>query len=356
MFKKSKNCKDLIIYKIKNKILYGFCSLESFSSFYILSGSDVIHWLTFWVLNAIDLTDFNKKVFTIIREKKIFESIIFNCHKVCLVKKNYQNVISLYVLFLINTIIPNKYPIFVNKRNLYCYLRSFLVLSGETRNSYFSETDPRSSYCRDVLLSINNIMTPEIVKNNSIHREIVSLLTHFEYNNINGENHASFQYCKIVSLQIWSQVINKTFQKILIKNTYKCLYDFLDLGLAGRIGKVSDNCYFFWANAFSIIANEQLSDTYLHPLLINAELVGFGFSDKLGNTMDFYHTCYSVLSIAFIYYLKQFKPISNNNTSKISFIIYLLATSFKKINPLYSISEANLLKFMEKNLDPVDIY
>nr|UXY87083.1 geranylgeranyl transferase [Cryptomonas sp.] len=312
-----------------------------FPSFWYLK-----NWFYFWALNSFDLT-FNKDQGIL---KENVYNILKNSNFLCsYMEYNFptsNSLLSLYAGTMAFVCMSKKIYSFTysNLLEIYLFVKKLKTKKGSFRSSFLGESDSRVNYCVFIILSLYNILTPEISANCEKYVRNIQMNDGSFSENKLQEGHGAFFYCCIANLIFFSQkndLISLPTTYVFWINQKMNLFDF---SIQGRTSKLTDCCYFFWIGAATIIGSIYLHSELVNGLTLPKDEISAGYSDKIGRNLDLYHTCYalcglSVLSFT-IQYKEKFPELRNNGFTK-------LRRNFVncKLSPMYGIRESKLLQF-----------
>lgn len=221
--------------------------------------------------------------------------------------------------------------------NIHKYIKNLQLDNGAFKGDMFTEElDTRYSYNSLHILYYIHKYTPEIFGDNNLNEIVDKGLAYlkkcFNYDGGFGlkpqrESHGAHVWTSFASFAIWDK-IDEYFSKQELEELKWWLSERqnLDGGLNGRPCKLSDCCYSWWCLAslklinyskhFKDSKHDCLQSIDLHKLkkfIINCQdEVNGGISDRPGNVVDIFHTCFGLTGMSLIEEIlkeDQFKQI-----------------------------------------------
>ena len=173
------------------------------------------------------------------------------------------------------------------------------------------EEDIRGAYCAIAVALLTNISTPTLFENTAYW---ISRCQTYEggFSARPGtEAHGGYGFCGYASLLLLGQQNKVDFKRLAHWAAMRQMK--IEGGFQGRTNKLVDSCYSFWVGALFPLLSAQLSkdpsspkcDTNLFDreslqdyLLYCSQYYSGGFTDRPGNSSDYYHTCYSLSGLS----------------------------------------------------------
>ncbi|KAF2068354.1 hypothetical protein CYY_010319 [Polysphondylium violaceum] len=356
-------------------------------------------WISFWVLNGLDMLDSLDTYPAISKRTADYFSILQN-------KdggfgggnSNTSHVVSTFAsvstLFAVGT--EEAYNI-INRETMYRFLMEMKTPEGAFRTEKEGEVDSRSTYCAIAVASFLNILTDQLVENVA---EYLARCQTYEggFGAYPGnEAHGGYTFCSVAALSILNKLdmidMNSLHRWITLRQTEEG-------GFQGRANKLVDTCYAYWQGAVYIIiqayldidqtlknedvgGNEQQSNSnhsiekqlydqkklQEYVLICCQDNKHGGFSDHPGRGKDFYHTCYGLSGVSLSQHNDIYKTVNDINhhiqqestppctKQSDAFQVDQVGPILEPVHPIYNIRLKKLIKGLKyfRSLEKINI-
>lgn len=205
------------------------------------------------------------------------------------------------------------------------YIKSLQLDNGAFKGDTFTEElDTRYSYNSLHILYYIKKYSPQLFKQNELHKVVANGLAYLKrcFNHDGGfglkpqrESHGAHVWTSFASFAIWDE-IDSYFSKQELEDLKWWLSERqnLDGGLNGRPCKLSDCCYSWWCLASLKLVNysshfkqnkldclESIDLQKLKQFIVQCQDdVNGGISDRPGNVVDIFHTCFGLTGMSLI--------------------------------------------------------
>ncbi|KII70222.1 Protein farnesyltransferase subunit beta [Thelohanellus kitauei] len=248
----------------------------------------------------------------------------------------------------------------IETRQLVKFINRCRNNDGSYRISPKHENDLRAIYCAIAIMRLTNCFDDKLFQGTSDY-----IVNCQNYDGGFGafpgaESHAGYTYCAFASLVLLNEENRIDRHRLLNWVVHRQMT--FEGGFTGRCNKLVDSCYSFWCGSlipiiqagFDLfldstphrILNREANQYYL---LLCAQTLTGGFTDRPPHLPDAYHTCYALSSLSlsqhsFIADHDSHDPVGDCNN-------YL-----EKVHPIYNISQAAYDFALKKfyNNDPYD--
>ena len=349
--KKLNFLKNLIfLYDIKKSINF-FDEYFEKIWYFLPSFSNIHSWIFFWAFNSFDMLLKNKIKFSKKKIQFLLNMSLFSFSRYGYLFNNSYTILSLYAGTMAY-LCTNEKPFILNRIysvQIYLFLKKLKNKKGSIQSFLTGESDSRMNYCILTICSLYNILTIEISKDSEYHIFNIQMKDGSFSENKSREGHGSFFYCCISSLLFFSRKYKNIVIPICSDLWLFQKEKFFDFSFQGRCAKLTDCCYYFWIGASFILTSLNLPKQLFNGLIFSKGKLKPGYSDKIGRSLDLYHSCYALCGFSIL----NFKKSEQNSMKELK--KSLIGKSYEniftsKLNPVYGIREFKLLFFFTNSI------
>jgi protein farnesyltransferase subunit beta len=191
----------------------------------------------------------------------------------------------------------------INRTELYHWILSLKRANGCFESEPGCEADARSTYCAISILSMLNMLTPELTAGVP---EFLKSCQGYDggFGPIPGiESHGGYGFCAVAALSLLDKLdmidVNAAIKWCAMRQMQ------FSGGFNGRTNKLVDTCYTWWVGAMSrILADHAQIPPFWNDKGLATYVLGVcqtnngGVCDKPGAKVDMFHTMYSLVGLS----------------------------------------------------------